>query len=87
MDAIKSLRCECGELHPSALTLKAGRFICGNCLGLQRRLRQGTCTNCKAVAPLHTHHKDGRAVSDDTEDWCVNCHQKLHRGRELRGAR
>jgi hypothetical protein len=81
--AITILRCKCGEVHPSALTLKRGQFICGNCLGRERKAREVRCAKCGVLAPAHTHHVDGREVSDDTVEWCVNCHQKYHRGRSV----
>ena len=84
---ITALRCLCGELHPSALTLKDGRYICGNCLNkppeCDSGLEQGLCTSCKTVEPLHKHHVDGRAHSRRKSLLCVNCHQKLHRGKEF----
>jgi hypothetical protein len=80
---ITLLRCECGEAHPSALSLKRGRYICGNCLGRERRAREARCAKCGAVAPVQHHHVAGRKVSDDTIEWCINCHQKYHRGRSV----
>jgi hypothetical protein len=83
-------QCACGEVHPSAITLVrprgsegGGRYVCGNCLGRQRGLREGLCVTCGKIEPCHYHHKDGRAVSDITDDRCVNCHQKFHRGRSV----
>jgi hypothetical protein len=81
--SLKTLRCDCGEFHPSALTLRGDGFICGNCLGRERGLRQALCANCNHVEPVHYHHVRGRRVSDETADWCVNCHQKLHKGRAI----
>jgi hypothetical protein len=85
--AITTLRCACGEVHPSALTLKPGRFICGNCLGRERGAREALCVKCDNVAPVHNHHVRGRAVSDETVEWCINCHQKYHRGRSVQTIR
>ena len=82
--AITILKCSCGEAHPSALTLKPpGRFVCGNCLGRERGRREALCAKCRKIAPVHNHHVYGRGVSDETVEWCVNCHQKYHRGRSV----
>jgi hypothetical protein len=81
---ITLLRCACGEVHPSALTLRRGRFICGNCLGRDRGAREARCAKCSKVAPVQKHHVYGRKVSDETVEWCISCHQKYHRGRSVR---
>jgi hypothetical protein len=82
--AITTLRCACGEAHPSALTLKPpGRYVCGNCLGRERGAREARCAKCGKVAPVQKHHVHGRKVSDVTVEWCINCHQKYHRGRSV----
>lgn len=82
--AITILRCACGEVHPSALTLKPpGRFVCGNCLSRERGMREAQCVKCGKIAPIHGHHVFGHEVSDETVEWCVNCHQKYHRGRSV----
>jgi hypothetical protein len=82
--AITILRCECGEVHPSALTLRRGRFACGNCLGRERGAREGRCAKCGKIAPVHGHHVFGHENSDEVVDWCINCHQKHHKGRKTK---
>ena len=75
--AITILRCKCGEGHPSALTLKPpGRFVCGNCLGCERGAREARCAKCRKIAPVHRHHVFGRKVSNETIEWCINCHRQ-----------
>ena len=83
--AITILKCACGEVHPSALTLKPpGRFVCGNCLGRERGAREARCAECGEVAPVHKHHVFGCENSDEVADWCINCHQKHHKGRKTK---
>jgi len=83
--AITLLRCECGEVHPAALTFKPdrARFVCANCLGRERGAREAVCARCGKIEPIHNHHVRGRDVSEDTVEWCINCHQKYHRGRSV----
>jgi hypothetical protein len=83
-DAITILRCACGEVHPSALTLTRGRFVCGNCREEKRGTRKAQCKKCGRTAPIHGHHKHGHAVSEETVEWCVNCHQIYHQGRSVK---
>jgi hypothetical protein len=81
--AITILRCRCGEVHPSALTLIRGRFVCGNCRERERGIKETLCEKCGNIAPSHKHHKFGRMISNQTVRWCVNCHQKYHKGKSV----
>jgi hypothetical protein len=83
-EAITLLRCACGEVHPSALTLRRGRFVCGNCREEKRGIRKARCKKCGRIGPIHGHHKHGHAVSDETVKWCVNCHQIYHQGQSVK---
>jgi hypothetical protein len=78
------LSCDCGEYHPSALTRRNGKYVCGNCYARTRGWPEiRLCVSCTQQHPCEKHHKHGWRVSKLTEFHCVNCHRKLHKGRAI----
>lgn len=82
-------RCDCGETRPSALQINPRGYkgapvfygvACGNCVAFDRNshpVRQ--CSECKKRAPIEKDHVYGRAVSDELQDLCINCHRTKSR--------
>jgi hypothetical protein len=68
----------CGELHPSALMLRGGVFVCANCVASARGRPSKRCPRCGRMAPFDSNHVHGRSNSPETVDLCVNCHRIEH---------
>jgi hypothetical protein len=78
-------RCDCGETRSSALQFNPRDYkgqdvfygvACGNCVALDRKSHPvGRCVKCENPAPIEKDHVYGRAVSDDLQDLCINCHR------------